>query len=216
MRITFLRMASVICALMLANLANAIEQPVLVVDQNGNPVINAVIAFKALPSEVDNTGVAIMDQINKQFSPQVIAIQKGQAVKFPNSDDIRHHVYSFSAIKPFEIKLYKGSNVDPIIFDKPGIGILGCNIHDQMTGHVYVADNEHVAVTNEKGVATFVRDIPDEVSVWHSDLSIDGTHKITATIDRSDAGAIVHITLIERKPKEEQRTFGKRTFGRQN
>ena len=49
---------------------------------------------------------------------------------FPNLDPIMHHVYSFSATKPFEIKLYSGDPPTGILFDKPGVATLGCNIHD--------------------------------------------------------------------------------------
>lgn len=211
---------------------------VLVIDQDNKPISNAVVAFlpstdrlEASPSapavthqetaehasitnaQGDGEQVAIMDQVDKQFLPRVIAIQKGQRVKFPNSDDIRHHVYSFSPIKPFEIKLYKGSNVDPVLFDKAGIGTLGCNIHDDMVGHVYVSDGEITSVSDVNGVASFDQSVPESVIVWHEDLSLDGSLKVKVLLNDKNGTATAQVELVRRAPPSQKRTFGSNRFG---
>ncbi|NDW22748.1 methylamine utilization protein [Alteromonas hispanica] len=188
---------------------------VKVVDQENNPVNNAVVAFysKSSSPTADTDDIAVMDQVNKQFLPSVIAIQKGQKVKFPNSDDIRHHVYSFSPTKPFEIKLYKGSNVAPILFDKPGIGILGCNIHDNMVGHIYVSDGEVTRVTNAEGEATFDEAVPERVAIWHKDLSIDGSLKVNVMLTEKGGTATANVELVSQAPPPSKRTFGSSRFG---
>ena len=81
-------------------------------------------------------GVASIDQVGKQFVPRVSIIRTGTAVTFPNSDNIRHQVYSFSKAKPFTLKLYSGSPAAPVLFDKAGLVLLGCNIHDRMVAFV--------------------------------------------------------------------------------
>ena len=148
-------------------------ETILVVDQFGQPIENVVISFNEnATSEVDLADVAIMDQINRQFSPRVLVIQKNQAVAFPNSDDTRHHIYSFSKPKPFEIKMYKGGDSKQLTFNQSGIVVLGCNIHDQMVGYIYVADNQHTLLTNAQGKA----EIPTTglaIQLWHSRLSAD-------------------------------------------
>ncbi|HEY4999683.1 MAG TPA: hypothetical protein VII36_11090 [Usitatibacter sp.] len=63
---------------------------------------------------------AMVEQRNQRFVPMVTVVQVGTKVRFPNRDPVRHHVYSFSAPKPFEIKLYAGTSAQPILFDKPG------------------------------------------------------------------------------------------------
>jgi hypothetical protein len=88
-------------------------------------------------------------------------------VNFPNFDTVRHHVYSFSAIKPFEIKLYAGTPADPVLFDKPGTATLGCNIHDRMLGYIHVVDTPYFGVTDANGELTL--DLPHgehRVRVW--------------------------------------------------
>lgn len=95
---------------------------------------------------------AVMDQIDKQFAPHILVVQQGVQVAFPNSDSIKHHVYSFSSAKRFQLKLYKGYNAEPVIMDAAGIVSLGCNIHDWMAGFIYVAQSNHYGRTNAQGV----------------------------------------------------------------
>ncbi len=112
---------------------------------------------------------AIMDQIDEAFVPHVLPVRIGTSVSFPNKDDIRHHVYSFSEAKKFELPLYKGTPAEPVTFEQPGEIVLGCNIHDHMRGYIYVVESPHFATSSEDGVAE-VRDLPAgrwEVHVWH-------------------------------------------------
>ena len=83
----------------------------------------------------------VVDQIDKEFVPYVKPVRTGSFVQFPNKDHIRHHVYSFSAPSKFELPLYMGTPAQPVLFDKPGVVKLGCNIHDWMIGYVYVTDS---------------------------------------------------------------------------
>lgn len=183
-----------------------------VVDQNGDPVVNAVVSIAVATNEVVKTDdVAVMDQVARQFVPRVLVINQGQQVTFPNSDDVRHHVYSFSAIKPFEIKLYKDSEETPIIYEKPGVGVLGCNIHDNMVGYIYVTDNEVAKVTDIQGQVSFDQTLPSQVTVWHADLSLKQTDRVVVPIDSSKENIEVSLTLIK-KPKKSS-TFGSRKFG---
>ena len=91
-----------------------------------------------------------MDQRGSQFVPHVLPVQAGTSVTFPNSDQIRHQVYSFSASKRFELPLYAGTSASPIRFDQPGIVVLGCNIHDWMIGYVVVLDTPYFGKTGER------------------------------------------------------------------
>jgi plastocyanin len=94
---------------------------------------------------------ATMDQINKTFVPGVLPVVVGAKVNFPNRDQIRHHVYSFSRAKRFELPLYKGEEAKPVLFDMPGVVKIGCNIHDWMSAIIVVLPSTHYAVTDETG-----------------------------------------------------------------
>lgn len=73
-------------------------------------------------------------------------------VSFPNKDNVRHHVYSFSPARSFELPLYKGTPAEPVLFDKPGIVRIGCNIHDWLIGYIDVAEPPYVGKTGKHGV----------------------------------------------------------------
>lgn len=118
---------------------------------------------------------AVMDQKNRMFIPHVLPIQTGTAVKFPNSDDIRHQVYSFSSAKTFQLPLYTGTPSNPIVFDKPGVATLGCNIHDRMSAYIVVVDTPHFAATPGKGHVELQSLGAGRytVHVWHSELKAE-------------------------------------------
>ena len=98
--------------------------------------------------------------------------QVGTSVMFPNSDNIRHHVYSFSPAKKFELPLYSGVPAEPVVFDKVGFVTLGCNIHDWMIAYVAVLPTPYFQVTRQDGRAV-LKDLPAgqyTVQVWHPAL----------------------------------------------
>ncbi|MEW6989210.1 methylamine utilization protein [Colwelliaceae bacterium 6441] len=144
-----------------------------VIDQNNNPLPNAVVEYileKPLPKEIERKKNApyIMDQVDKSFSPYVLIVPKGKAVIFPNSDDIRHHVYSFSKAKTFELKLYAGEPKSPIRFNDEGVVVLGCNIHDAMVGYIYVSENEAIYKTDALGEIKLAGNQPiKQLLLWH-------------------------------------------------
>lgn len=152
--------------------AHANADSFLVQDQQGLPLKNVVLEFSVpalSTSAVLKPKTLIMDQVDKLFKPDVLVIHQGDFVDFPNSDNIRHHVYSFSSVNPFELKLYSGRPEAPLQFNNAGVAVLGCNIHDSMVGYIYIASSKHVLMTNEQGLATLDDDIQyDSVNVWHS------------------------------------------------
>ena len=89
--------------------------------------------------------------MNKHFVPRVSVVRTGTAITFPNSDHIRHQVYSFSPAKAFTLKLYAGSPKTPVMFDHPGLVVLGCNIHDNMVAFMGVVDSPYFAKTDGLG-----------------------------------------------------------------
>jgi plastocyanin len=161
MRTTVVRFAALVAALGAAAQGVAATLEISVVDAQGKPVQNVAVyasahggsATAAPARQGAAQPTAIMDQQGHQFVPHVLVVQTGTEVTFPNSDTVSHHVYSFSATKPFELPLYKGDAYPPVTFDKAGIVVVGCNIHDSMLGYIRVVDTPHFAVTNERGVA---------------------------------------------------------------
>lgn len=138
--------------LLLAPLARAATISVTVRDARGGAVSDAVVYAVPEGRELPLAKkTAIMDQKNRMFVPHVLPVQTGTSVRFPNSDDIRHQVYSFSSAKQFQIPLYKGTPANPVVFDRSGVVTLGCSIHDRMTAYVVVVDTPYFATTDKKG-----------------------------------------------------------------
>ncbi len=180
MRTTVVLSAGLLTAFAAAHCAAGTLE-VSVVDDAGKPIADvAVYATAAHGDELGATGVAvaaaapgpaptaIMDQQNLEFVPHVLVVRTGTAVTFPNGDRVSHHVYSFSATKPFELGLYKGNAYPPVVFDEPGIVVVGCNIHDSMLGYIRVVETPHFAVTNQQGIAR-IDAVPNgdyAVEVW--------------------------------------------------
>lgn len=152
-------------------LAGSLE--VIVKDDKGRPVSDAVAYVVAAgTASAAPKKHAVVDQRDKQFVPYVTAVQVGTPVIFPNSDNIRHHVYSFSPAKKFELPLYSGVPAEPVVFDKAGFVTLGCNIHDWMIAYVAVLPTPYFQVTRQDGHAV-LKDLPagqSTVQVWHPAL----------------------------------------------
>lgn len=132
-----------------------------VVDERGEPLTSvAVFLMPAAPetSVEPAPADAVMDQQDQRFDPHLLVVRAGTQVRFPNNDVVSHHVYSFSPAKPFELGLYKGNVYPPILFDKAGLVVVGCNIHDSMLGYILVVDTPHFSLTDERGIATL--DVP--------------------------------------------------------
>lgn len=170
------RLLHLLCCICLAcvpSVTTAASIVVTVADTSGSTVDDAVIYTLPLTSTAGAKPArgSNVEQFNKEFVPHVTPVQTGTLVSFPNRDDIRHHVYSFSPAKTFELKLYAGTSAPQVLFDKPGPVILGCNIHDHMLAYIYVVDTPHFA----KSVAgsTHIDNLPAgdyEVRIWHPRL----------------------------------------------
>lgn len=154
--------------------AVAAPQSIQVLNQSGQPMAGAAVSVhvKNTSTKAPPGTTADMAQRNKAFAPGLLIVQTGTAVNFPNFDTVRHHVYSFSPIKKFEIKLYVGTPAKPVIFDKPGTATLGCNIHDRMLGYIHVVDTPYFGVTDDKGRVNIEVPAGEHlVRVWHPSQS---------------------------------------------
>ena len=163
---------------------------VQVQDNTGKALPDAVVFLEskdALAAAKPLQGAEVA-QANRQFDPQVRVVTVGTAVQFPNHDTVRHQVYSFSDTKRFELKLYAGSTASPVVFDKPGIAVLGCNIHDNMVAWVIVVPTPYFGRSGPDGKLN-LDDVPPgnyRLRTWHIRLpvgspALDQTLTVPAT-----------------------------------
>ena len=124
----------------------------MVTGADGKGIANAVVFVQAsTPTPPGTKSPQVVDQIHKTFVPGLLPIVVGTSVRFPNHDQIHHHVYSFSPTKTFELPLYKGEEAPEVVFDKVGVVKIACNIHDWMSGIILVLPSPHFAVTDAQG-----------------------------------------------------------------
>lgn len=164
-----------------------------VTDHAGKAVKDAVVFATPLDGKPSGAAKsAVIDQVRKEYVPRVTAVQVGAQVSFPNRDQIRHSVYSFSDPKTFELPLYKGVPSSPVVFDKPGVVVLGCNIHDWMKAYVYVTETPYFGVTDESGKANLADVPPGEyrVDVWHPRLKEEPASNAQQISVGSEGGSV--------------------------
>lgn len=173
---TFLAKLAVFLPALAGAMALAADVRFQCTDAQGRPVPDAVItltplegAKPPLPSGVR----AEIGQREKQFVPQVTVVPVGGTVVFTNQEPrLMHQIYSVSEAKNFEIPLHRPGNASPITFDRAGVVVIGCSIHDTMSGFIVVADTPWFAKTAANGAAS-IADAPPgryRATVWHARL----------------------------------------------
>jgi plastocyanin len=182
-----------------------------VVDAAGHGVAGIVLIAEPqfdLPGRKGNrAATVIMDQQHMQFVPDILVVQTGTGVEFPNSDQIEHQVYSFSAAKSFKLSLYAGHKYPPIIFDHPGLVVVGCNIHDHMIGYVYVTDSPYFGRSDQSGHWS-LRDLTPgayRLTAWHPRMQEPGGMSLEMALTITDTAAaapVIQLTRALRPPTE--------------
>jgi plastocyanin len=181
--------------------AGAARVEVQVQDAAGKPLAGAVALLDSPAARAavrPRAGLEI-EQADKKFTQRVSVVPLGSEVHFPNRDKVRHHVFSFSKAKPFEIKLYTGTPANPVLFDRPGIVVLGCNIHDTMVAWVVVAETPWAGQTDALGQLRLA-DVPAgsyTLRTWHPDLAPGAPPQEQAlVVGAGEASAVVRLAGV--------------------
>jgi len=132
-----------------------------------------VYLSEAPPASGDLSRVKfVMDQRNLEFIPHVLPVLVGAAVEFPNNDQVEHNIFSMSRTKEFNLGSYKAGESKTVVFDKPGIVELRCDVHAEMAAYILVMKNPYFALTDEKGRF----EIPD--SSYLNRIGLTGTENL--------------------------------------
>lgn len=182
----------------IGSIASAATVDVAVTGADHKPLAHAVVflespAARAAFKPADGAEIA---QQNKRFVTPVNVVPVGTAVQFPNRDAVRHHVYSFSPTKTFELKLYAGTPANPVVFDRAGIAVLGCNIHDSMAAWVVVVETPYYAQTGDAGTVKLA-DVPPgsyRLRAWHPALPV-GAPALDVALTVADPAARASVEI---------------------
>jgi plastocyanin len=199
-----LAFGAVAMACAFAATARAATIEVILRDAAGQPVADAAVFAVPAGGATEARGKSVsIEQVDREFVPHVTVLQVGTAASFPNRDPILHHVYSFSPAKPFEIKLYTGRSPGEVVFDKPGVVTLGCNIHDWMTAYVVVVPTPHFGRSDASGQVR-LRDLPAgsyELHAWHPQQRAAPATQAMTLEATATSPAQFALELQPRKPK---------------
>jgi len=188
-------------------LSSASGVAVQVVDTAGNPLPDTVVYVEAegggAPPKPSKG--AEIEQKGLKFLPLVTVVQVGSRIDFPNNDKVRHHIYSFSAAHKFDQKLYSGTSATPQIFDKPGIVVLGCNIHDKMVAYIRVVETPYFGKTDSAGAVRI--EVPAGgkyvVKAWHYNMAGGQPQEQALALKAGDAVVTATFKLALRPPAAE-------------
>ena len=125
-----------------------------------------------------------LDQRSLSFNPRVLAVRVGTSVDFPNSDKVFHNVFSFRDGKKFDLGMYPAGTSRPIVFDRPGLSRVFCNIHPHMAAYVMAVDSPYFAVTDEQGAFT-IPSVPAGTYTYHAWRPGGETLTDSVTVDSS-------------------------------
>ena len=194
------RLILALLALFLGGAAQAADLTVVIRDGNGRPVEDAVVMADASGRAAPPATRFVINQRNMQFVPYVLVVPVGSTIEFGNLDPFRHHVYSFSPAKKFELKLFGQGETRPVRFDRPGLVSIGCNIHDSMQAFIQVVDTPFARKSDRTGRVT-LRGVPAQVRqvrVYHPLLRAPG-NQMTVAVD-AGRDATVPVTVRLRRP----------------
>jgi len=199
--ISFVRLLIALAALSLSGVGHARDITVMVKDAAGHPVEDAVAILDG-PGRASAPGHFTINQKNTMFVPFVLVVPVGSTIEFTNLDPFRHHVYSFSPAKTFELKLFGQGQTRSVTFDKPGVVALGCNIHDTMQAFVRVVDTPFAVRTGKDGRAV-LHGAPDgavKLQVWHPHLRAPANQLTLAVAAGSSVTVPVAVKLRHPAP----------------
>ena len=128
-------------------------------------------------------GAPEIRQKNLSFDPWLLPIYVGTKVGFPNMDLVFHNVFSYSKTKKFDLGRYGKGESKQVLFDKPGLVKVFCEIHKTMRAYVLVLETPYFTTTDDKGYF-IIEDVPDgsyTLHVWQ-----ENTEEYTTQIQIKD------------------------------
>ncbi|HKQ57360.1 MAG TPA: carboxypeptidase regulatory-like domain-containing protein [Candidatus Eisenbacteria bacterium] len=141
-------------------------------------ITDAIVYLTQVPAEAESALARMprergrLAQKNEAFAPRVVPVARGGSIDFPNLDPIYHNVFSLSPTKRFDLGKYRQGLSKAVVFDRPGLVKVYCDIHSNMEAFVLVLPNRAFVMPDADG-AFALPDLPPgayELRVWHPDL----------------------------------------------
>lgn len=143
-------------------------------------------------------------QRDKTFEPHLLVVQAGSMVEFPNDDPFFHNVFSLFEGKRFDLGLYEAGSTRSLLFDKPGICYLFCNIHPEMSAVIVVVATPYFAVSDRAGEISIPNVLvgPYELHVWNERSLPKELDALTRRLSVSESAHTLGTIFLTAGPKE--------------
>jgi len=143
-------------------------------------------------------------QRHKSFEPHLLVVQAGSLVQFPNDDPFFHNVFSLFEGKRFDLGLYEAGSTRSVLFDKPGICYLFCNIHPEMSAVVVVLQTPYYAISDRAGQIS-ISEVPPgryEVEIWNERSLAGDLKSLTRQLDLSESAHFLGTIPVRTNPNQ--------------
>ena len=129
---------------------NGLPDETVVINPNGT-LKNVVVYLKDGPRSGGATQPApMLDQVDCQYVPHVIAAQVGRPLLIKSSDPFLHNVH-IAESEPAINWAFIGSQQRQVIFQKSGCFTVRCDVHPWMKAMICVLDTGCFAVSDDRG-----------------------------------------------------------------
>ena len=152
-------------------------------------------------------------QKNKSFEPHVLVVPVGSVVEFPNRDPFFHNVFSLFEGKRFDLGLYEAGSKRNVVFDKPGISYIFCNIHSEMSAVIIAVSTPFYAVSDQRGRVAIPNVPPGRYTlrIWYEEALPDALNNLTREVTISqEASSLGSMRLpATNLPQVHQNMYGR-------
>jgi plastocyanin len=152
-------------------------------------------------------------QRNKSFEPHVLVVPVGTTVEFPNHDPFFHNVFSLFEGKRFDLGLYEAGSTRNVVFDKPGISYIFCNIHAEMSAVVLVLNTPYYGTSDRRGQVLLHDVAPGRyiLHVWYEGALPEALNAMTREITISDSTSTLGLFRVPASslPQEHKNLYGR-------
>ncbi len=141
-------------------------------------------------------------QRNKTFEPHVLIVPIGTKVEFPNKDPFFHNIFSLYDGRRFDLGLYEAGSTRTVVFDRPGVSLLFCNIHAEISAVVVAVSTPYFALSGRNG-ELIIPNVPDgryQLNVWYERSTPESLKELTRVVTISDSSRNLGTVRIPENP----------------
>jgi plastocyanin len=151
----------------------------------------------SLPAIAESARARLI-QRNKSFEPHVLVVPVGSVVAFPNRDPFFHNVFSLFEGKRFDLGLYEAGSTRDVLFDKPGVSYIFCNIHAEMSAVIIAVNTPYYGISDQRGEVVIPNVPPGRYTlrIWYEAALPETLKSLTRDITVSEANSTLGLLRL--------------------